>query len=64
MDYGPSVIGAFASKNQNDVYCLRRLIREMIELSPQKHKKQDDMDYSEHTGSSAYDSDARSERSK
>jgi hypothetical protein len=61
MDYGPIITAAFSSKNENDVYCLRRLICDMIERSPQKKKS---TGLSDAGYSSAYDSDARSVRSK
>ena len=60
LDYGPIIAGAFASKNQNDVYCLRRLMCEMIERSPQRKKKSG---YNS-SASSAHDSDGQSVRSK
>ena len=55
MDYGPIITAAFSSKNENDVYCLRRLMCDMIERSPQKNRDRGLSDYS-----SNYDSDARS----
>lgn len=51
---------AFASKNHNDVYCLRRLMVEMIERSPQRKKKSG---YASSVSSSVYDSDGQSIRS-
>lgn len=64
MDYGPMIAAAFASKNSNDVYCLQRIMGEMIETSPQK-KLGSKNKYSEvqSSGDSYYDSDARSVRS-
>lgn len=65
MDYGPIITAAFASKNNNDVYSLQRIMGEMIERSPQK-KTGNKYKISEihSSGSSFYDSDARSVRSK
>mmetsp|Transcript_19738 Transcript_19738/g.29524 ORF Transcript_19738/g.29524 Transcript_19738/m.29524 type:complete len:715 (+) Transcript_19738:294-2438(+) len=58
MDYGPIITAAFAGKNQNDVYCLRSIICNMIERSPQRHRNSNRSD-----NSSVYDSDGRSIRS-
>ncbi len=59
-EYGPMIAAAFASKNQNDVYCLRRIMCEMIERSPQRKKKSGYNSSATH----GYDSDAQSVRSK
>jgi len=57
-EFGPSVKGSFSSKNENDVYCLRRIMAGMIEKSPQQGRGVDESNGQ--SGSSAYDSDAYS----
>jgi hypothetical protein len=64
MDYGPIITGAFASKNQNDLHCLRRLMLEMIDLSPRSKRTQDIAGYNSDTSTSAYGSDSKSIKSE
>lgn len=57
MSYGPTIVAAFASKNENDVTELRTIMNEMIRTSPQRNRvlgTEDDND------NSAYNSDNRS----
>ena len=38
MAYGPTIVAAFASKNENDATELRTIMNEMIRASPQRNR--------------------------